>query len=196
MEFDLDGFVRQPTLEQLNKCRKVDLMLIASGYDVQVPPGIRKEELRQLLVEKLWEKGVLSVSASAESAGKGDVEIREPVPPVTPVHSDPPFTPGLSAEELRLTLRIREMEMRNRQLEVEAMHLRVKALELEHQPNVDSRPPVTPQDPHSLRQSLDVSRLIALVPQFRESEVDSYFNAFERIATTLNWPKDVWTLLL
>ncbi|KAK0156645.1 hypothetical protein N1851_000121 [Merluccius polli] len=88
------------------------------------------------------------------------------------------------------------MEMRNRQLEVEAMHLRVRALELERQPNVDSRSPVTPQDPHSLRQSLDVSRLIALVPPFRESEVDSYFNAFERIAATLNWPKDVWTLLL
>ncbi|KAK0144398.1 hypothetical protein N1851_017218 [Merluccius polli] len=116
----------QPTLEQLNKCRKVDLMLIASGYDVQVPPGIRKEELRLLLLEKLWEKGVLSVSASAESEGKEDAEIREPVPPVTPVRSDPPFMPGSSAEELRLTLRIREMEMRNRQLEVEAMHLRSK----------------------------------------------------------------------
>ncbi len=30
---------------------------------------------------------------------------------------------------------------------------------------------------------------IALVPSFRESEVDSYFNAFEKIATSLNWPK-------
>ncbi|KAI5618350.1 hypothetical protein C0J50_22332, partial [Silurus asotus] len=41
----------------------------------------------------------------------------------------------------------------------------------------------------------DVSKHIALVPQFRESEVDSYFNAFERIATSLRWPKDVWSLL-
>lgn len=37
---------------------------------------------------------------------------------------------------------------------------------------------------------------IALVPNFRESEVASYFNAFERIATSLGWPKDVWSLLL
>ena len=34
------------------------------------------------------------------------------------------------------------------------------------------------------------------MPTFRESEVDSYFNAFERIATALDWPKDVWPILL
>ncbi len=44
--------------------------------------------------------------------------------------------------------------------------------------------------------TLDVSKHIALVPQFREIEVDSYFNVFERIASALNWPRDVWTLLL
>ena len=192
MELDLDGFVRQPKLEQLNKCRKVDLMLIANSYKVEVPSGIKKEELRQLLVEKLSERGLLSVSAVAESVGKTDVELREPVPRVTPVLSDPPLTSGLSAEELRLTLCIKEMEMKNSQLEVEAMHLRVKALELERQPNVAPRSPVAPQDPQSLRPNW----LIALVPPFRESEVDSYFSAFERIAATLNWPKDVWTLLL
>lgn len=31
---------------------------------------------------------------------------------------------------------------------------------------------------------------------FSEMEVDSYFGAFERIAVSLNWPKEVWTLLL
>ena len=75
------------------------------------------------------------------------------------------------------------------------MHLRVKALELECQTNVAPRSPVTMQEPDSLQPSLDVSRLIALVHQFRKSEVDSCFSAFEHI-TTLNGPKDVWTLLL
>ncbi len=37
---------------------------------------------------------------------------------------------------------------------------------------------------------------IVLVPQFRETEVDSYFSAFERITTSLHWPKEVWSLLL
>ncbi|KAI9541634.1 hypothetical protein NQZ68_028140 [Dissostichus eleginoides] len=37
----------------------------------------------------------------------------------------------MSAEELQLTLCIREVELRHKELEVEAMHMRVKALEIE-----------------------------------------------------------------
>ncbi len=42
----------------------------------------------------------------------------------------------------------------------------------------------------------DVSRQILLVPAFRESEVDTYFTVFERIAATLKWPRNIWLLLL
>lgn len=42
----------------------------------------------------------------------------------------------------------------------------------------------------------DVGKHIALVPPFRETEVDTYFSAFERIACSLRWPKEVWPLLL
>lgn len=45
-------------------------------------------------------------------------------------------------------------------------------------------------------QSFDISRQIALVLLFRESEVDTYFTVFERIAATLQWPRNVWPLLL
>lgn len=34
------------------------------------------------------------------------------------------------------------------------------------------------------------------MPPFRESEVDAYFVAFERIAGKLKWPSDMWALLL
>lgn len=43
--------------------------------------------------------------------------------------------------------------------------------------------------------SFDISKYIRLVPPFRETEVDSYFVAFERIASELSWPKDMWALL-
>lgn len=42
----------------------------------------------------------------------------------------------------------------------------------------------------------DVGKYIKLVPPFRESEVDSYFVAFERVAAKLKWPRDMWALLL
>ena len=44
--------------------------------------------------------------------------------------------------------------------------------------------------------AFDVSKNISLVPVFRESEVESYFGAFERIAAALHWPEDVWAILL
>ena len=50
----------------------------------------------------------------------------------------------------------------------------------------------------SARQQLgfDVCKNIRLVPPFIEKDVEKYFSHFERVATTLNWPEDVWPLLL
>ncbi len=42
----------------------------------------------------------------------------------------------------------------------------------------------------------DISKQISLVPSFRESKVDTYFTVFEHIATTLQWPNNIWPLLL
>lgn len=44
--------------------------------------------------------------------------------------------------------------------------------------------------------SFSVSQQIALVPTFYESEVDTYFTVFECVATLLQWPKEIWLLLL
>lgn len=46
------------------------------------------------------------------------------------------------------------------------------------------------------RGEFDVSKHIALVPPFREAEVNSYFGTFERIALALHWPPEAWALLL
>lgn len=48
----------------------------------------------------------------------------------------------------------------------------------------------------SNHQGFDVSKSISLVPAFREAEVDSYFSAFERIASAFHWPRDMWPVLL
>jgi len=34
------------------------------------------------------------------------------------------------------------------------------------------------------------------VPPFQDSEVDQYFLHFKKVASSLEWPKEVWTLLL
>ena len=42
----------------------------------------------------------------------------------------------------------------------------------------------------------DVSKQIRFVPPFQEAEVDKYFLHFEKIASSLEWPKEMWILLL
>jgi hypothetical protein len=48
----------------------------------------------------------------------------------------------------------------------------------------------------ALGKAFDIGKQIVLVPTFRETEVDSYFSAFERIASALQWPAEVWPLRL
>lgn len=103
-----------------------------------------------------------------------------------------------------------EKQVKMRQLELEAMQIvggsaaqpglprdSTPAPTVPSASSVSSAPSVSPvSTPPAVTESFDVSKYITLVPQFRESEVDSYFSAFERIATSLCWPKELWALLL
>ena len=44
--------------------------------------------------------------------------------------------------------------------------------------------------------AFDPARNIRLVPPFQEKEVDKYFAHFEKVADSLNCPKESWVLLL
>jgi hypothetical protein len=48
----------------------------------------------------------------------------------------------------------------------------------------------------SPQSGFDATKYIRLVPHFQEKDVDKYFVHFEKIATSLNWPKESWTLLV
>lgn len=71
----------------------------------------------------------------------------------------------------------------------------MKMCQLELQSNAVCTSAITHLSPGSAAE-FDVSKSISLVPVFRESEVESYFGAFERIAAALHWPEDVWAILL
>lgn len=140
MEFSLDEFMSSPSWEKLLKCKKADLLIVANCYDVSVSYSLRKVELRQALWEKLMEKGVLpTLTAATDEAETAtpvmDAKATEVADVFTatlehePAHIPP--VGNMSTEDLRLALRIKEVETRNKELEVQAMHLRVRALELE-----------------------------------------------------------------
>ena len=99
--------------------------------------------------------------------------------------------------QLRRELELRRMELdaatareiELKKLEAESV-FKMRQLELQAAHGRSSELPVFPRD------AFDVSKNVQLVPTFRETEVESYFGAFERIACALHWPTDVWAILL
>ncbi|XP_077954043.1 uncharacterized protein LOC144391290 [Gasterosteus aculeatus] len=153
---------------------------------------------------------------------EGGVGVESRVPLTLPKFQPSPEESGRSVETARLRLRVARLEAdlrdkaerRQQEYELELRKLDIKRLEvetskeirkmeiqaetevkiqirqLELAAGVSSSPPVGREGP------FDVGRNIAIVPPFRESEVDSHFSAFERVAGALHWPKEVWPLLL
>ena len=79
--------------------------------------------------------------------------------------------------------RVKEKEIEARMREKE-LELKMKEIELQ-----------ASQRSHE-SEKFDVSRNIRLVPPFKDTEIDKYFLHFEKVAVSLHWPKEVWTLLL
>lgn len=70
------------------------------------------------------------------------------------------------------------------ELEREKIHLRLKELEFAQSKN------------NNTCNFFDIARNIKLVPSFQEQHVDKYFLHFEKIACSLGWPQQYWTMLL
>lgn len=53
--FELDRFVKDPDAQQLLRCTKRDLCLVAEHYDIGVQGNLRKEELCKKIIDGLIE---------------------------------------------------------------------------------------------------------------------------------------------
>ncbi len=209
MEFDLIKFTLSPTLEEFDRCRKKDLILIAEFYNVTVPKEQKKQVIKDQLYGKLVEASVLPGDSEAEGP-ESEIDEEAASDETDSVRdekasgvADPIVTVRL--KELDLALKKQEHEtqlLRLRELEIKAdRDIRLRKLDLESQMLLSKPvpPPRTrpPSDSSGVGQpDFDVGKYIKLVPPFRETEVDSYFVAFERVATKLKWPRDMWALLL
>ena len=86
-------------------------------------------------------------------------------------------------KERESQLKLKELEIREKELSIQ---LRLKELEI----------PTSSTSKLPSESQFDISKQIRFIPPFQEKEVDKYFLHFEKVATSLEWPKDVWTLLL
>ena len=103
-------------------------------------------------------------------------------------------------QELELQLKIKQLEIEakdkeeGRKFEMARLQLvheeRMKELEMR---SFEMQSQSARSHTSSASPRFDVGKNISLVPNFSEKNILSHF---ERVATTFEWPKDAWTLLL
>ena len=98
----------------------------------------------------------------------------------------------LRLAELKEARELRELELKAEQ-EKALLEAEKEAAAREHELKMASLGKHPPSDKASV---FDHARNIRLVPPFQEKEVDKYFAHFEKVADSLNWPKESWVLLL
>ena len=183
MEFDIEDFVVDPAWGKLDACTKENLKLVADRFDIVISKHGKKQVIRDQLGSALLETGVLSAVGGGVTS-----------PKVEESFSDQVKLKELELELRRLDVKEKEIDcnLQVRMLEEETKRVvRLKELEV----NASGSQQVLHMS-SGRSADFDVSKYIRLVPVFCEDDVDKYFILFERVATTLKWPVNVWTLLL
>lgn len=159
-ELDLEHFINAPTIEQLDKCRKDDLIRVAEHFKIKVSKQQLKREIKSVVVHNLGELGVLQLAAESQQSLHGDdvctlhsggeeaseaaaeeaSESKAGLPPFEP------FSPTLveSGGDARFKLRLAKVQMEERDrvaqrhAEME-LRLEIRRLEIEADKEVKLR---------------------------------------------------------
>ena len=178
-EFRLESFVAEPTLRSLSLLKKPQLIEVANHYELSVVGSMKKGDIKRLITTYLIDEelvpeedieGQLSSSVDSSSLELKRLEFQE------------------QEKARQAQLKLKEPEIWQKELSIQ---LQLKELEV---PEPRQKSPSTASDPRS--PVFDISKHIKLVPPFQKREVDKYFLHFEKIATSLEWPKEAWMLLL
>lgn len=82
------------------------------------------------------------------------------------------------------------------QLEREKANTLDKQIHLAQLNNFRPQTPVPVDDPVDESSPFNFSAAVKLVPSFSEGNVEDFFASFERLARRLQWPNNLWTILL
>ena len=199
------------SLEPLKKLKKENLIKVAAHYGITPAVGATKSHILDLIKDHCVENDIID-----EVEEKPIVETAEVVKLKLEFQRE---ERRLEREERRLEreeaqkaadkaareeardLRLAELkearELRELELKAEQekalLEAKKEAAAREHELKMASLGKHSPSDKAS---AFDPARNIRLVPPFQEKEVDKYFAHFEKVADSLNWPKESWVLLL
>ena len=225
MAFVLDDVINEieetRSLDPLKKLKKENLIKVTAHYGITPAVGATKSHILDLIKDHCVENNIIDeveenpIAETAEIVRlKLDFEheerrlaceeaqrAREAAQAEAQRAREEAQKAREEARELRLAelkeaRELRELELKAEQekallaAEIEA---KKEAAAREHELKMASLGKQSPSDKAS---AFDPARNIRLVPPFQEKEVDKYFAHFEKVADSLNWPKESWVLLL
>ena len=166
-------FYTKPTSEALNFLKKKELIDAAKHIDLEVKESISKAELNKLVLDYLVEEELMA---------------------------EPEFTDKLRGEEL-LELKHLEFQERERkrenQVKLKELELKEKELAIQLKMHeLESHSPMARLWYLLSHQVLMLANTLDLFLPFRRKKWISILFILKKNATSLEWPKEVWTLLL
>ena len=205
------------SLEPLKKLKKENLVKVAAHYGITRAVGATKSHILNLIKDHCVEHDIIDEVEEKPIAETAEIvrlkldferEERRLAREAEKALQDAQFAEAQRARDLRLAelkeaRELRELELKaereKRDLELKAeqqkalLEAEKEAAAREHELKMASLGKHSPSDKAS---AFDPARNIRLVPPFQEKEVDKYFAHFEKVADSLNWPKESWVLLL
>ena len=173
MSSQKDFLVSEPSANGLRKLKRTELLEVAAHCKLSCSSSLKKDETRRVILEHLREEEIISDEDGDElEVSRATVELKKLE-----------FQENERAREN--ALRIKELEVKEKEL---ALQVKLKELE--------ARAHSTPEPVMDKHAKFDISKHVRFVLPFQEQEIDKYFLNFEKVATSLDWPKDVWTFLL
>ena len=205
------------SLEPLKKFKKESLVKVAVHYGITPAVGATKSHIRNSIRDHCVENDIIDEVEEKPIAETAEIvrlkldferEERRLAREAEKALQDTQFAEAQKAQDLRLAelkeaRELRELELKaereKRDLELKAeqekalLEAEKEAAACEHELKMASLGKHSPLDKAS---AFDPARNIRLVPPFQENDVDKYFAHFEKVADSLNWPKESWVLLL
>ena len=183
-----------------NALRKDELILLAKHLELESKQAMRKDEIRQIIVNHLVDTEVFE-GTMLETSSKTMLEIKKLEMQEKREKEEREMQERLKREEMEMKreemerqerLKREEMERQER-LEKEKLafqhEMEMKKLEVQMKLGLSS-------DSEKHSEKFDVTKNIRLVPPFQEKDADKYFLHFEKVASSLKWPKECWVMLL
>ena len=198
------------SLEPLKKLKKENLVKVAVHYGITPAIGATKSHILNLIKDHCVEHDIIDEVEEKPIAETAEIvrlkldferEERRLAREAEKALQDAQLAAQLSEAEKARELRLAELkearELRELELKAEQekalLEAEKEAAAREHELKMASLGKQSPSDKASV---FDPARNIRLVPPFQEKEVDKYFAHFEKVADSLNWPKESWVLLL